>query len=108
MTPERADWHLANWAVWSTTGGYAHLNVQLASLEAGYQRSSDIDEMYENYQTTWALATDAVVRELPGLIKEAVEAWYLGRRWASGYMLSPTVTEGQKLVALGLRKRGIV
>lgn len=109
MTPERADWHLWNWASYMGRDAYAHLKVRLMSIEANRRwGSDDVENLYERADVVAAQATRAVVSDLPPLPKMAVHAYYLGHPWVQPALLSPTVAAACELVGAALERKGFV
>lgn len=109
MSPDRADQHLCNWALWMSQGSYRHLKVRLMSAEAGRRwGTDDIENMYDSMDAMAARATNAAVSDLPPLPKMAVHAYYLGHPWVQPVMLSPTVSLACELVGAALERKGFV
>jgi len=108
MTPDRADWHLRNWARHMRSGQYAELCVRAMSLEAGYSHGQDFEGLCEERDAIDAQATNAVILDLPPMPKAAIKTEYLRERWFYTVALQPLVEVGILHVADGLRKRGIL
>lgn len=98
---------LYNWANWMFTGGYADFQVRARSVGEGFKHY-DSDGEYHKADVDLARITDAVIRDLKRLEREAIEAEYLRREWRNGVSVHTVLVLAHESVRRGLERRGIL
>ena len=96
---------LYNWSTWMWTGGYTQFVVGAGSIGEGF-RHYDSDGEYQKADVELARLTDAVIRDLKRLEREAIEAEYIRRPWTSAISVHAVLVLAHESVRKGLERRG--
>jgi hypothetical protein len=96
---------LYNWAIWKKTGGMGNFHVRAGSVGEGFTHH-DTDSAYDKHDLFMGQTTDAVIRDLKALERDAIEAEYLERVWAHTVSVHHVLVIAHEAVRLGLKRKG--
>ncbi len=98
---------LYNWAQWMFSGGYSEFHVRSLSIGEGFTHY-DSDGEYQKADVALAKLTDAVIRDLKAMEREAIEAEYLRRTWMRAVSIHPVLVIAHEAVRMGLQRKGFI
>lgn len=98
---------LYNWANWMFSGGYSGFHVASGSVGEGFKHY-DSEGEYRKADVELAKLTDAVIRDLKRLEREAIEAEYLRREWRNAVSVHTVLVPAHESVRRGLERRGFL
>jgi hypothetical protein len=96
---------LYNWALWKKSGGMGHFHVRAGSVGEGYTHH-DTDGAYAKHDVFMGQTTDAVIRDLKALEKDAIHSEYLGDKWDHSVSIHHVLVIAHEAVRMGLKRKG--
>lgn len=106
-TPDRVEWHLANWQSWMHTGRSVD-RLPRRSVAIGNSGSSSFEDMTDASDVRCAMITDAIISDLPPSQSSALHRRYLSAvyRFPRDNYLQE-LAEAKRKIGLGLKNRGV-
>jgi hypothetical protein len=95
---------LYNWSIWKKTGGLAQFKVKAGSVGEGFTHYGETD--YTEHDIFMGKTTDAVIRDLKGLERDAIHCEYLDEPWNHSVSVHTVLAIAHEAVRLGLKRKG--